>query len=79
MVIAIQPQPAWQADVAKICRVKTHSSTITDLLLLGDCNLGLPRREEHGWLETAKAWTLLPEFCTPSSINRQCAKECMGE
>lgn len=41
MVVAVKLQSAWQADVIKICHVKTHSSTITDLFLLDDFNLGL--------------------------------------
>lgn len=40
-VIAIKLLSACQADVIKICRVKTHSSTITDLFLLEGFNLGL--------------------------------------
>lgn len=41
MVIAIKLQSARQADVIKVSHVQTHSSTITDLFLLEDFDLGL--------------------------------------
>lgn len=73
IAIAIELQSAWQADVIKVCRVKTRSGNITDLFLSKNFHL-----EAYRWLEIAKAWSLLSEFCRLRLIKQKHGKNCTG-